>query len=198
MNTAPIPNLPVPVERANQSPAGPPEAHRHSRRRRCSGQELIEFTLCFLPFMVIVITLVSLSWAIFGEATLQQAVRMAVREGITLTSTQVTGNLTDTVKAAVQAHSVGFLNGATGLAYIKVHYFDQNNPSTDVSAQASGNTPGNIMQVSVQGYPLVPLIPRFFNWSGAIDNSPFSTTVYAADMIEPMASFLVPAIGPAP
>jgi len=41
-------------------------------------------------------------------------------------------------------------------------------------------------------------MPRFFNWSGAIDNNPLSITVYSADMIEPMASFLVPAIGPAP
>jgi Flp pilus assembly protein TadG len=159
---------------------------------------MIEFTLSFLPFMVLVITLVDLSWIIFAQASLQQAVRMAVRQGITLTSAQVTGNLTDTVKAAVQQHAVGFLNGATGKGYIKVHYFDQTNPSSDVSGQASGNTPGNIMQVSVQGYPLIPLMPRFFNWSGAIDNSPFSMTVSAADMIEPMASFLVPAIGPAP
>jgi Flp pilus assembly protein TadG len=159
---------------------------------------MIEFTLSFLPFMVITIVLVDLSWAIFAEASLQQSVRMAVREGITLTSTQVTGNLTDTVKAMVQAHAVGFLNGATGKAYIKVHYFDQNNPSSDVSAQSWGNTPGNIMQVSVESFPLVPLMPRFYNWSGTIDNNPLSITVYSADMIEPLASYLVPAIGPAP
>jgi len=148
--------------------------------------------------MVITIVLVDLSWMIFAQATLQQAVRMAVREGVTLTTTTVTGNLTDTVKAAVQAHAVGFLNGATGKAYIKVNYFDQNPPYEDVSAKTWGNNPGNLMQVSVQGYPLVPLMPRFFNWSGPVDVSPFGVQVYAADMIEPMASFLVPAIGPAP
>jgi hypothetical protein len=151
-----------------------------------------------MPLLVMIIVLVDLSWMIFAQATLQQAVRMAVREGVTLTSAQVTGNLTDTVKAAVQYHSVGFLNGTTGKAYIKVHYFDQNNPSSDVSGQSWGNTPGNIMQVSVQGFPLVPLLPRFFNFSGAVDASPFSVKVYAADMIEPMATFLTPAIGPAP
>jgi Flp pilus assembly protein TadG len=149
--------------------------------------------------MVMIVVLLDTSWAIYAEATLQQAVRMAVRYGVTLTTTQVpTGNMTDTVKTFVQAHAVGILNGATGKGYIKVHYFDQDNPSVDVSNTASGNRGGNIMQVSVQGYPLVPLMPRFFSWKDTVDKAPMSTTVYAADMIEPVATFLSPPIGPAP
>jgi Flp pilus assembly protein TadG len=204
MNTALIPDVPVPVERANQSSgldekrAGFPSARRYSRRRRGSqGAQLLEFTLNFLPFMVMIVVLVDTSWAIFAQATLQQAVRMAVRAGVTYTTAQVSTNLTDTVKTYVQAHSVGLLNGATGKAYIKVHYFDQIT-QLDVSNSPSGNTGGNIMQVSVQGYPLVPLMPRFFSWKDTVDNSPMSMKVYAADMIEPISTFLTPAIGPAP
>lgn len=148
--------------------------------------------------MVMIIVIVDMAWAIFAQATLQQAVRMAVRDGITMTSAQVSGNLTDTVKADVQGHAMGLLNGSTGKAYIKVHYFDQDNPSTDVSGTATGNRGGNVMQISVQGYPLIPLLPRFFSWGGSVDASPMSISVNAADVIEPIASFLTPAIGPAP
>jgi Flp pilus assembly protein TadG len=148
--------------------------------------------------MVMCIVLVDTAWAIFAQSTMQQAVRMAVRSGVTLTTSQVTTNLTDTVKAQVQAHAVGLLNGPTGLSYIKVHYFDQDTPTLDVSSTASGNRPGNIMQVSVQGYPLSPLMARFFALRDTVDRSPMSMTVYAADVIEPMATFVTPAIGPAP
>jgi len=168
------------------------------RRRRSQGAQLVEFTLNFLPFMIMIVVLVDTSWAIYAESTLQQAVRMAVRTGVTLTSTQVTTTLTDTVKSMVQQHAVGLLNGSTGLGYIKVHYFDANNPSSDVSNQTWGNNPGNIMRVSVENYPLVPLMPRFFNWKGGVDNNPMNMTVYAADVIEPMATYLTPPIGSAP
>jgi len=162
------------------------------------GAEALEFTLNLLPFMIMVVVLVDTSWAIYTKATLQQAVRMAVRDGVTVTTTTVSGNLTATVKTMVQQHANGILNGSTGLGYIKVHYFDQNNPSSDVSNQTYGNQPGNIMQVSVENYQLHPLMSRFFNWSGTPDASPMNISVYAADMIEPMASNLVPPIGPAP
>jgi Flp pilus assembly protein TadG len=159
---------------------------------------MIEFTLNLLPFLVMIIVIVDMSWAIFAQSTLQQAVRMAVRDGVTMTTAQVTGNLTDTVKADVQSHAMGLLNGSTGKAYIKVNYFDQDTPTLDVSATASGNKGGNIMRVSVQGFPLVPLLARFFSWNTPVDATPMSMTVYAADVIEPIATFLTPAIGPAP
>ena len=172
-------------------------ARRRSRRSSTRGAELIEFTLNFLPLMVMVVVLVSTSWAIFAQATLQQAVRMAVRRGVTQTSATVNGSLTSSVKQDVQAHSVGLLNGS-GVNFIKVHYFDQDNPSVDVSNTPSGNRGGNIMRVSVEGYSLTPLMPRFFGWSGGVDASPMSINVYAADVIEPISSSLTPPIGSAP
>lgn len=177
----------------------PQAAIRYSRRRRRSkGAELVEFTLNFLPFMVMIIAIVDTSWAIFAQSTLQQAVRMAVRTGVTMTTAQVSTNLTDTVKALVQQHAVGLLNGSTKLQYIKVNYFDSANPSNDVSNKSWGNNSGNIMQVSVRNYPLSPLMARFFNWNSAPDASPMSINVYAADVIEPMSQSVTPPIGPAP
>jgi len=174
-------------------------ANKYSRRRRrAKGAQIVEFTLNFLPFMAMVIVVVDTAWAVFAEATLQQSVRMAARVGVTLTNTQINGDLTSAVKALVQQHSVGLLNGATGLSYIKVNYFDGNNPSTDVSTQSWGNISGNIMQVSVQNFPLVPLMARIFTLKDSPDRNALSISVYSADVIEPMSTSLTPPIGAAP
>jgi hypothetical protein len=97
--------------------------------------------------------------------------------------------LTDSVKGVVQQNAMGLLNGRSGLAMIKVHYLQPPPPNstaavTDVSNQASGNSSGNIMQVSVEGYSLAPLLPRIF-WKQAPDKAPLTITVSSADLIEP-------------
>jgi len=162
--------------------------------------------MVLLPMLAFVTVLVDTSWAVFTKATLQRAVRLGVRSGITLTSSQMaTGAcLTDTVKSAVQANAMGLLHGSTGLALIKVHYFqppatNSSSAATDVSANSDGDQPGNIMQVSVQNYSLVPLLPRLFNWKTAADKNPLVIQgVYSADLIEPASSTDRPCIGTAP
>ncbi|MGA8581662.1 MAG: hypothetical protein WB579_23445, partial [Bryobacteraceae bacterium] len=109
-------------------------------------------------------------------------------------------NLTAMVKSSVQSHSLGLLGGATGLSYIQVHYLEQNSGSstgvTDVSTSASGDAPGNIMQVEVVNYPLSALTVRIFSWANKADNSPTKLNVVSADEIEPSSD--VPPIGTAP
>jgi Flp pilus assembly protein TadG len=163
----------------------------------------MEFTLVFLPLLATLLVLLDISWAVFSKSTLQRAVRVGVRQGVTLTSAQMTGGqcLTEMVKATVQANALGLLTGSDGLAKIKVNYIQPPAPNSsgaaiDVSTQAGGNTPGNIMQVSVQNYSLIPLVPRIFSWSTAPDNSPLNLSVYSADRIEP--SRIPPCIGTAP
>jgi hypothetical protein len=168
------------------------------RRRRTAGAQVLEFTLNFMPFLAMTMLVTDTAWVVFGEATIQEAVRIAVRQGVTLTASQVSTNLTSTVKGIVQAHSAGLLNGTTNYGYIKVHYFNGQNPSQDVSNQTWGNIPGNIMQVSVENYSLNPLIVRLFRLKDTPDNSPLTVTVYAADVIEPMSTSQIPPIGSAP
>ena len=173
-----------------------------SRRSRTSGAEVVEFSLILLPLLMITGVLVDTAWAVFAESTLQRAVRVGVRSGVTLTGAQMAsgGNLTDTVKATVQANAAGLLKGSTGLAKVKVHYWLPPPPTssslaTEVSSQPNGNAPGNIMQVSVEGFSLVPLMVRIFMKS-APDNNPLIINVTAADVIEPNRN--PPPIGPAP
>jgi len=176
---------------------------RRGRRFRWRGSEAIEFTLVLLPLFSITAVLVDTSWAVFAKSALQRAVRLGVRSGVTLTASQMaTGAcLTDTVKGIVQQNSLGILNGSTGISMIKVNYLQPPQPGStaaavDVSNQSTGDTPGNIMEVSVQNFSLIPLLPRIFNWKQAADNSPLIITVSSADLIEPSRN--PPCIGTAP
>lgn len=154
-----------------------------------------------LPLFAMIFVLLNIAWAVFAESTLQRAVRIAVRYGITVTSTNAGSCLTDVVKSTVQANSLGLLNGSTGLGYIKVNYFlppsaSSTTAPTDVSTAINADAGGNIMQVSVQGFSLVPIVPRVYSWHQSPDNSPFIVNVYAADLIEP--SRTPPCVGTAP
>jgi Flp pilus assembly protein TadG len=177
---------------------------RSSRARRTRGAELLEFTFIMIPLLAMTFVLLDTAWAVFVKATLQYAVRAAVRSGITITGTQATAansDLTTMVKSIVQGKSLGLLRGTTGLAYIKVHYFQPPAPGStaaavDVSTQSSGNTPLYIMQVSVDNYPLAALLPRVYSYRGTADTSATVLNVKAADLIEPSRD--VPPIGVAP
>ena len=174
------------------------------RRRRTRGSELLEFTLVVVPLLAMVTVLADTAWAIYAESTLQRAVRIGVRTGVTLTAGQMAGGacLTDTVKSVVQTNAFGLLNGATGLAKVKVNYYlpplpNSGSAATDVSTQSNGDAPGNIMKVSVEGFSLAPLMPRIFGGkTNAVDNSPLVITVNSADIIEPNRN--PPCIGTAP
>ena len=177
-------------------------ARKTSRRWRANprkGAEMMEFTLVFLPMLAMVLVLIDISWAVFAKSTLEYAVRTGVRSGITITGTQATaagGCLTDLVKGTVKAHSLGLLSDTSK---IKVNYFLPSGTSaapTDVSTNADGNKPLNIMQVSIQGYALRALAPRIWNWKQSADVSASAIYATSADLIE--ASRDVPCIGTAP
>lgn len=162
------------------------------RRDRRRGSEVLEFTLTMLPLLAMITVLIDISWALFARSALQRAVRIGVRTGVTLTSAQMgTGAcLTDTVKGVVQANALGLLNSDAGLSKIKVNYLQPPPPDSmadalDVSTASNGNQPGNILQVSVQNFSLLPLIPRLLGPPVRADNNPTVLTVKSADMIEP-------------
>lgn len=175
-----------------------------NRRRRCGGAEAIEFALCFLPLLIMLFMLLDVTWAIFVKSTLEYAARTGVRYGITVTGTQATAansNLTAMVKATVQSNALGLLSGSAGLAKIKVNYLQppavgSTAAATDVSTTATGDLPGNIIQVSIQGFTLLPLAPRLFSWNQPADTSATLVGAVAADLIEPSND--IPPIGTAP
>lgn len=171
----------------------------NSRQR---GSETVEFTLVLLTLMAAISVLFDAGWAIFAKSTLQRAVRVGVTSGSTLTASQISsGCLTDNVKTIVQQNSWGLLAGSSGLNQIKVNYFsppapNSADPLTDVSSQSDGNSPGNLIQVSVQNFSLIPLMPRIVDWNTKPDNSAIVMSAYSAGLIEPSKD--LPCIGTAP
>jgi Flp pilus assembly protein TadG len=172
-----------------------------SRWKSQQGSEAMEFTFVMVPLFIMLFFVLNIAWAVFVKTTLQRAVRIGVRNGITITSVSAGSNLTDTVKGVVQSNALGLLNGATGLGYVRVHYFlppaaNSTNAPTDVSGALNADAGGNIMQVSVEGYSLFPFVPHLYGWNQAPDNNPMLINVYAADLIEPNRT--PPPVGTAP
>jgi Flp pilus assembly protein TadG len=162
---------------------------------------MIEFTLVLFPLLAFLTVLADISWPVIAKATIQRAVREGVRQGITLTASQMSSGacLTDTVKSIVQSNSMGLLNGTTGLSYIQVNYFAPPAPNstsgtTNVSGQANADASGNIMQVSVQSLPVQPLMPVM--GLGNVVPAALPITVYSSDLIEPTTN--PPCVGTAP
>jgi Flp pilus assembly protein TadG len=165
---------------------------------------MLEFTLVFLPMLMMILVLLDFGWAAFAKSTLTHAVRTGLRYGITVTGTQArtaNSNLVAMVKSNVQRNALGLLAGSTGFGKIKVHFYAPPAPGTNaapapVDNQADANKPLNIMQVSVEGYSLGPLLPRLFGLYRPIDNTATAITATCYDMIE--ASRDVPPKGVAP
>ena len=181
----------------------PPVRARLARNRSRRGAELIEFTLVMLPAFAMTGVLLNVSWGVYSKATLQRAVRVGVRRGVTVTGAQVPNgsSLTAMVKDTVQQNSMGMLSGDSKRQLIKVRYFKPpgaatSDPVTDVSANPDGNAAGNVMQVGIENFSLLPLVPMIFSFHGQPVNNPLVFSVYSADRIEPTRDR--PPIGAAP
>jgi Flp pilus assembly protein TadG len=139
------------------------------RKRKQSGSELIEFTLCLLPMLGIVFLIIDIAWGLYGRSSLQHAVKMGVRYAITsqtLTACNAGGGQVQSIKKVVQVNAMGFLDGTnltqqgagqTGPLYVNFY-----NPNTFTEiTDSTANSPGNIVSVSVQGYTLSSLLPLY-------------------------------------
>lgn len=144
---------------------------------------MLEWALVILPTLGIITAFFDVSFALFSWSTLQNAVREGVRYAITF---QTSGGLGQdaSIKQVVSTNSMGLLSSTSPL--IQVNYYTTAAPTTVIAAP-NGNDPGNIVVVSVQGYPLQWLVPI----SGTCCNgtspyrgqSPASINVYSSDIL---------------
>ena len=151
-----------------------------SNRKRRRGNAILEMAIVAVPLFGLLFSIIDFGLAIFIRSTLQHSVREGVRYAVTYgTSGSKCQDASITEK--VQESAMGFLNGSDGAAKVKVRYFliDENNPGqfTDFGPGA-GNTPGNIVEVAVEGYEYKWLAPIY--WSAA----PLNINVRSADRME--------------
>lgn len=145
------------------------------RRHRRAGNTFVESALVFIPLMALILGIADFAFAHFLRGTMQHAVREGVRYAITY---QVqSGKCQDaSIKSIVTTQAMGFLNSSTQQTYIKVRYYD---PITFTELTGStANSPGNLVEVSVEGYPYSWMAPLLFS------ASPFSITVRSSDRLE--------------
>ncbi len=168
---------------------------RRSGRALCRGAEVLELCLIMMPFFTLFFLQLSLCYWIFARVTLQQAVRRGTRYGITndaglLHCKGGGGDMTTCIKNEVQWAAGGLLSGSTARSHIKVHYCipPRENETTDcldVSGNADANIGNNVITVSVENFPVNPLLPVIPSWSEGAQTNPLNITVRCADRIEP-------------
>lgn len=118
-----------------------------------SGNTLLETALILVPLLAVLLATVDFALAIFVRATLQHAVREGVRYAVTYETLPGLGH-DASIKQIVQKHALGLLNGRDEL--IHVRYYDPVHLE-----EVPENSPGNVIEVSVEGYQwrwLVPLL----------------------------------------
>jgi Flp pilus assembly protein TadG len=156
-----------------QAPGGTVDAHRFAPRAfRERGQAVIEVGLTIVLLFGLIFLVIDLAMLLFVRATLVEAVREGVRVGVTGRSYAGSTYLNDSIRAAVQANALGFLNGNTGACRVQINYY---NPDTGA---ASTGRQGDLLVVSVSNFNYTPL--------GAVLKraDPFAISVSASDVVE--------------
>jgi Flp pilus assembly protein TadG len=162
----------------------PRKAVSYRRKRISGGNAFAEWAFVLLPTMALLSAFTDLSIALFSWSTLQNAVREGCRYAITYQTTVLPGQGQDAnIKAVVQTNSMGLVSASASPAMIFVNYYVQN-PATGAITATSSNGPGNIVEISIQGYPLNWMVPI----SGTLVNplrsqTPTSIAVYSSDVM---------------
>jgi Flp pilus assembly protein TadG len=154
------------------------------RRRGSTGNAMLESVFTLLPLIAVLTFFFDMTFAIFSWSTIQNAVREGCRYAITF---QTSGSLGQdaSIEQVVEQYAMGLITSSNA-TLMQVNYFTPSAPNTAIALGASppGNYPGNIVEVSVQGYPLSWLFPL----SGTLVNpyrgtSPASISTYSSDIL---------------
>jgi hypothetical protein len=128
------------------------------RRHRTRGSETLEFGLVLVPMLGFVFLIIDLGWVVFSKSTLQHAVREGVRFGVTNNLAPGHSGMRDSIRSVVQYNSMGLLAGTAGWNAIQVQYKEPVG-FTDITGAAGCNNSPNLLEVTVDNFSVVPLLP---------------------------------------
>ena len=128
------------------------------------------------PLFALIFAIVDFGYAMFLRSTFQHAVREGARYAVTYQVSS--GGQDNSIATVVQTNALGLLNGATvgngtATCTICIRYY---NPNT--LAFTTANTPGNIVEVSVENYGFTWMAPIWRSQTGV------TITARAADRTE--------------
>jgi Flp pilus assembly protein TadG len=150
---------------------------RKRRTDRQRGSSLVEFGLVLIPLMGMVTLMLNVAWAIFAQATIQEAVREGVRVGVTATASGSCSTVTCTVQSTVQSYSFGFITAANASSMVQVTYYSPNGGTLTQVTGSSADVGGNIIQVSVNSFSVTSL-------PSLLTQKSFMVGATASDVIE--------------
>lgn len=144
------------------------------KRARRRGSAMVEYSLVMLPLLGFVFLLLDLGWAIYSRSDLQYAVREGCRYaitgrtivGLTDTAGHPYGQI-DSIKYVVQHGANAFLGSKPtdpGWNLIRVRFYSPSDLTNALAPPTKQSDPpinvgGNLVEVSVEGYRLMPLMP---------------------------------------
>jgi Flp pilus assembly protein TadG len=155
------------------------------RKRRSSGNVIVESVFTMLPTFAIILMFVDISLMLFRRSTLQNAVREGCRYAVTFQTATGLGQ-DASVEAVVQQFALNFVTTSDSPQHIFVNYYAPTNLNTAI-ASPGGNVPGNVVEVSVQNISYAWLAPLSGSYGGAVpfmgSTAPISISVYSSDIM---------------
>jgi Flp pilus assembly protein TadG len=151
------------------------------RRRRERGNVYAETALVVIPFFALLLGILDFGMAIFIRTTIQDSVAAGIRYAITFQN--MTGfGMDDSIRLTTQSAALGFLGGSTTPnAAISVNYYNPTNGLNTPVIGATGNQPGNVVEVSAN---------YTWNWFSNLSGTwtprsttPLSIVVYSSDRL---------------
>jgi Flp pilus assembly protein TadG len=179
--TSPVSEHPRPVTR----PRARNLSAQSARNRRRSGNAILEHVFTLLPTFALIFAIVDFGLVLFRWSTLQNAVREGCRYAITF-QTSGTNGQDASIEAIVQQYAMGIVSTGDTPQHIFVNYYAPNNLTTPITAPA-GNTPGNVVEVSVQNVSWAWLAPISGSYGAGVpffrNLNPITLNVYSSDIL---------------
>lgn len=127
-----------------------------------SGNVAVESAMILAPLMALIFAFLDYGLAIFLHNTFQHAVREGVRYAVTY-QVKVGMGHDASIKAVVSENAMGFLRNCNDC--IRIRYY-----RPDTLAETPDNLPGNLIEVSVEGYKFSWMAP-VWRWVGSLNIS---------------------------
>jgi hypothetical protein len=147
-------------------------APAYFRKRSERGNAFVEMAFVLVPLFAIMFAIVDFGFAIFLRSTFLHAVREGTRYAVTYRTIVGKGH-DDSIKTVVQNSAMGFLAGSSGAEKIKIRYY-----APDTLVETAANAPGNLVEISVEGYQWGWLAPLMR------DETPLSIGARSSDRME--------------
>jgi len=146
---------------------------------------MLEGAFTILPTFALLFAFIDFGILLFRWTTLQSAVREGCRYAITY-QTQTGLGQNASIQAVVQQYAMGVVRTTDNPQTIFVNYYSPNNLTTPITG-TGGNSPGNIVEVSVQGVSWSWIAPLSGSYGGRVPffrgTTPITINVYSSDIL---------------